>query len=61
MSHRADLLSMYTTIFDDPTRLDSTVARIRGVDTAQVRDVARSMFGADNRAVLAYRPEGDVS
>ena len=61
MSHRADLLSMYTTVFDDPTRLNSTVARIRAVETAQVRDVARSMFGADNRAVLAYLPEGDAS
>jgi predicted Zn-dependent peptidase len=57
MSHRADLLSMYTTIFDDPGRLNDTVARIRGVTTEQVRAVARDFLGPDNRAVVAYLPQ----
>ncbi len=59
MAHRADQLSMYTTIFDAPERLNDTVARIRAVRTDDVRDAARTFFGADNRAVVAYRPEGD--
>lgn len=58
MAHRADLLSMYTTIFDDPGRLNTTLSRIDAVLTEQVRAVARDFLGADNRAVVAYRPEG---
>ncbi len=58
LDHRADLVSMYTTIFDDPDRLNTTLARVRGVETGQVRDFARDFLGADNRAVLAYVPGG---
>lgn len=61
MSHRADVLSMYTTVFDDPGRLNDAVSRIRAVDTADVRAVSRAFFGSDNRAVVAYRPSGDAS
>ena len=59
MSHRADLLSMYTTFFDDPGLLNGTVERIRAVTTEDVRAVARDFLGADNRAVVAYVPQGD--
>ncbi|MBT8402239.1 MAG: insulinase family protein, partial [Gemmatimonadetes bacterium] len=58
MAHRADLLSMYTTFFDEPERLNATVERIRTVNAEQIRDVARDFFGADNRAVIAYVPAG---
>ncbi len=61
MAQRADVLSMYTTVFDDPGRLNDAVTRIRAVDTDDVRAVSRSFFGADNRAVVAYRPSGDAS
>lgn len=58
MAHRADLLSMYTTVFDDPARLNGALERIRSVRTADVRQVAERYLGADNRAIVAYRPEG---
>lgn len=58
MDHRADVLSMYTTVFDDPGRLNRAVTRIRSVDTADVRAAADAFFGPDNRAVVAYRPDG---
>ena len=61
MAHRADLLSMYTTFLDDPARLNTTVDRIRGVGVDQVREVARDFLGADNRAVVAYRPTGGAA
>lgn len=58
MAHRADLVSMFTTVFDDPGRLNGIVERVRAVGTAEVREVARTFLGADNRAVVAYRPAG---
>jgi predicted Zn-dependent peptidase len=60
LDHRADLVSMYTTLFDDPERLNSTLARIRAVETDQIRAFARDFLGPDNRAVLAYVPGGEA-
>jgi predicted Zn-dependent peptidase len=59
LDHRADLVSMYTTLFDDPERLNSTLARIRAVETADVRRFAADFLGPDNRAVVTYVPEED--
>ena len=57
VSERADLLSMFTLLFDDPDRLNREMEMIRAVTPAHVRDVAAKWFGPDNRAVLAYLPK----
>jgi zinc protease len=56
VSERADLLSMFTLLFDDPDRLNREMDRIRAVTAADVRRVAERWLGPDNRAVLAYEP-----
>lgn len=53
---RADLLSMFDQIFDDPGRLNTEVERIRAVSRDQVRDLASEFLGPDNRAILTYLP-----
>ncbi len=56
---RADLLSMFDQIFDDPGRLNSEVERVRGVTRAQIREFVSEYLGADNRALLTYVPESE--
>jgi predicted Zn-dependent peptidase len=53
---RADLLSMFDQVFDDPARLNEEVDRVRAVNRAQVQDFARGFLGPDNRALLTYVP-----
>jgi predicted Zn-dependent peptidase len=53
---RADLLSMFDQIFDDPGRLNSEVERVRSVTRDQVRGVAERFLAPDNRAILTYIP-----
>lgn len=57
MDERADLLSMYATLFDDPERINTELDRIRAVTPAAVRDFAQSHLGAEQRAVLRYVPK----
>lgn len=59
VDERADQLSMYTTIFDDPDRINSELARVRAVSTADVRAFAARYLQRENRAVLRYVPEAD--
>jgi predicted Zn-dependent peptidase len=54
---RADLLSMFETLFGDPTRLNTELERIRAVTPERLRAFARDFLGEDNRAVLLYEPE----
>ena len=56
VAERADLLSMFTLLFDDPGRLNREMDLIRAVTPADVHAVAERWFGADNRAVLHYEP-----
>jgi len=56
VDERADQLSMYTTLFDDPGRINTELARIRAVTTDSVRSFAQRCFGPQNRAVLRYVP-----
>ncbi len=56
VGERADLLSMFDQIFQDPARLNSELDRIRSVSERQVEAFARRYLGPDNRAILAYRP-----
>jgi zinc protease len=56
LDERADQLSMYTQLFDDPERINTEVDRIRAVTPQLVRDFAARYLGTDNRAVLTYVP-----
>jgi len=57
VGERADLLSMFELYFADPGRLNREVDRLRSVAAADVRAFASERLGADNRAVVTYRPE----
>jgi zinc protease len=57
VDHRADALSMMTTIFDDPGRVNTEIERYRKVTTSDVRAFAQAFLRADNRAILTYVPK----
>ncbi len=56
MDNRADLLSQFATLFDDPGRLNTELDRLRAVTPAQVRAFAQRQLGEDNRVLLWYLP-----
>ena len=56
VGERADQLSMYTTIFDDPGRINTELNRLRAVTVEDVRRFAATYIHRDNRAVMHYLP-----
>jgi zinc protease len=56
VSERADQLSMFTTLFDDPELINTELARYRAVRAEDVRRFALEFLQADNRVVLTYSP-----
>ena len=56
ISERADRLSMYACLFDEPERINSEVGRYAAVDASRVRDAVRASVRADNRVTLTYIP-----
>ncbi|MEN8375910.1 MAG: pitrilysin family protein [Gemmatimonadota bacterium] len=60
VGERADQLSMFASLFDDPARVNSELDRIRAVRAEDVRAFAERFITTDNRAVLTYVP-GDRS
>jgi zinc protease len=56
VDERADLLSMYTTLFDEPERINTEVARVRAVGRDDVRRFGESYLVPGNRAKVVYRP-----
>ena len=56
VSYRADQLSMQTTLFDDPGRINTELDLIRAVTPAAVRNFAAACLGRENRGVLQYLP-----
>jgi predicted Zn-dependent peptidase len=56
ISERADRLSMYTTLFDEPDRVNTEVPRYAAVDAARVAAALRDSIRADNRVTLTYVP-----
>ena len=60
VDERADQLSMYTTLFDDPGRVNTEIDRVRAVTPAAVRALARRYLIAENRAVLRYVPRAEA-
>ncbi len=56
---RADRLSLYTTYFGDPQRINSERDHYRAVSATEVSDFARERLGPDNRVSLLYVPRED--
>jgi predicted Zn-dependent peptidase len=56
---RADQLSMYATLFDDPDRINHELAGYLAVTAEDVRAVCAAVFRAENRAVITYVPVED--
>jgi predicted Zn-dependent peptidase len=61
VEERADRLSMYATLFDEPGLVNTILPRYLSVTAEQIRDVARDVFRADNRVVLTYLPAGGAA
>jgi predicted Zn-dependent peptidase len=57
VEERADRLSMYATLFDDPSLINRMLARYLSVTPDAIREVAAATFRPDNRLVLTYLPE----
>ncbi len=57
VEERADRLSMYATLFDDPGLINRMLPRYLAVTPAAILEVAAATFRADNRLVLTYLPE----
>lgn len=53
---RADRLSMYATLFDDPDLINRMLGRYLSVTPERVRAASAEVFRADNRVVLTYLP-----
>lgn len=56
VDERADQLSMFATLFDDPGLINTELDRYRAVTPEDVREFAARFLGEDNRVVLLYRP-----
>jgi predicted Zn-dependent peptidase len=56
VEERADRLAMYATLFDDPGLINKMLGRYLAVTPEAIREVAASVFRADNRVVLTYVP-----
>ncbi|MDX1674026.1 MAG: pitrilysin family protein [Longimicrobiales bacterium] len=61
VDERADQLSMFTCLFDDPDRINTELDRIRAVTAEDVRDTAGRHLGTDHAATLIYVPEGEAA
>jgi predicted Zn-dependent peptidase len=57
VEERADRLSMYATLFDQPSLINEMLPRYLAVTPESILEVAASTFRADNRLVLTYLPE----
>src|SRR4029077_2289725 len=56
VEERADRLSMYATLFDDPGLIDRMLGRYPAGTPEAIREVAEAVFRPDNRAVVTYLP-----
>ena len=56
ISERADRLSMYTCLFDEPERINTESTRWDAVDAERVSEALRASLRPDNRVTLTYVP-----
>jgi predicted Zn-dependent peptidase len=61
VEERADRLSMYATLFDDPGLIDTMLPRYLAVTPDGIRSVAAEVYRKDNRVVLTYLPDGPAA
>ncbi len=57
VSERADRLSMYATLFDDPGLTNHRLPSLLAVTSEQVREATEAILVPENRVVLSYVPE----
>jgi predicted Zn-dependent peptidase len=57
VEERADRLSMYATLFDDPDLINRMLPRYLSVTAADIKAASAAVFRPDNRIVLTYLPE----
>ena len=60
VAQRADLLSMFAMLFDDPGRVATEIDRLRAVTPEAVEAFASDHLGPGNRAVLTYVPRASA-
>ena len=58
VGERADQLSMFTCLFDDPGLVNEELGRVRAVTAEDVRALAERHLGSDHAATLVYVPQG---
>jgi predicted Zn-dependent peptidase len=58
IGERADRLSMYACLFDDPDRVNVESARYEAVDASRVRAALATSITLENRVTLTYLPAG---
>jgi predicted Zn-dependent peptidase len=56
VDERADRLSMYATLFDDPELINRILPRYLAVTAEDIQRVCADVFRVENRAVLTYVP-----
>src|SRR5439155_8750794 len=56
VDEKADRLSMYATLFDNPEMINEILPRYLPTTAEQIRDVCASVFTPENRVVLTYLP-----
>jgi zinc protease len=56
VEERADRLSMYASLFDDPELINQMLGRYLSVTPERIQAVAGEVFRADNRLVMTYVP-----
>jgi zinc protease len=61
VEERADRLSMYATLFDDPGLIDRMLPRYLAVTPDDIVAVAAQVFVPENRLVLTYLPDGPAA
>ena len=59
VAERADRISQYACLFDDPEMVNTEVARYDAVDAVRIRAAMSGRGGADNRVILTYVPAED--
>jgi predicted Zn-dependent peptidase len=61
VDERADRLSMYATLFDDPDLINRMLPRYLAVTAEDIRRVCADVIRPDNRAILTYVPIAAVT
>jgi predicted Zn-dependent peptidase len=56
ISERADRLSMYACLFDEPERINDEISRYSAVEAGRVQEAMRSWIRPENRVTLTYIP-----